>query len=96
MFLFVINITIPHLLQFVQKSSKIRLMTITIPQKLTHGKELVIIPREEYDELVELRKIYEFKPTIKHKKILEKARKNRREENILTLRELKNDVAPTD
>ena len=71
-------------------------MTVTIPYKLTHGKELVVIPLEEYEELVELRKIYEFKPSRETEEALERARKNRKKGQILTLNELKNNLALTD
>lgn len=71
-------------------------MTITIPYKLTHGKELVVIPLDEYEELVELRKIYEFKPSKEIKKALDKARINREKGQILTLHELKNNLGLTD
>ena len=71
-------------------------MTLTIPYKLTHGKELVVIPLEEYEELVELRKIYEFKPTKEIKKTLDKARINRKKGLVLTLHDLKNNLGLTD
>lgn len=71
-------------------------MTVTIPYKLTHGKELVVIPREEYEDLVELRKIYEFKPSKGAKKALEKARIKRKKGQVLTLHELKNNLGLTD
>lgn len=71
-------------------------MTVTIPQKLTHGKELVVIPLEEYESLVELKKIYQFKPTAAQKKSLEEARKNRKSGVTLTLNELKNKLGLTD
>jgi len=67
-------------------------MTITIPYKLTHGKELVVIPLEEYEELIDLRKIYEFKPSAEVKKALQRARKNRKKGQVLTLHELKNNL----
>ncbi|MDO8576985.1 MAG: hypothetical protein Q7R82_01440 [Candidatus Daviesbacteria bacterium] len=71
-------------------------MTITIPQKLTHGKELVVIPLEEYEALVELKKIYQFKPTSAQRKSLEEARENRKSGITLTLNELKNKLGLTD
>lgn len=67
-------------------------MTVTIPYKLTHGKELVVIPLDEYEELVELRQIYEFKPSDEIKQALAKARKNRKKRQVLTLHELKNNL----
>lgn len=71
-------------------------MTITIPQKLTNGKELVVIPREEYEALVELKKIYEFHPTSAQRKSLVQARRNRKNGNTLTLGELKSKLGLTD
>lgn len=71
-------------------------MTVTIPYKLTRGKELVVIPLEEYEELVELRKIYEFKPSEKIREALKKAKINRKKGRVLTLHELKKDLGVTD
>lgn len=64
--------------------------TITIPKKITKGEDLVIVPREEYEELLELRKIHEFQPTPAQKKALIQARKNRKKGNSLTFNELEN------
>ena len=63
---------------------------ITIPKKITKGEDLVVLPREEYEELLELRKIHEFQPTPAQKKVLIKARENRKKGNFLTFNELKN------
>ena len=71
-------------------------MTVTIPYKLTHGKELVVIPLDEYEELIELRKVYEFKPSKEVKNSLERARKNRKKGQVLTLHDLKNNLGLTD
>lgn len=71
-------------------------MTITIPHKLTHGKELVVIPREEYEDLMELRKLYEFKPSKKVARALKKARMNRNKGQVMTLHELKKSLGFTD
>jgi len=51
-------------------------MTVTIPHKLTQGKELV-------------KEIYEFQPTISQKKALTNARRNRKRGETLRLSELK-------
>lgn len=53
-------------------------MTVTIPHKLTQGKELVILPLEEYEALIQLKEIYEFQPTVSQKKALVNARRNRK------------------
>lgn len=71
-------------------------MIVTIPQKLTHGKELVIIPLEEYEALVQLKEVYEFKSSDAQKRELSNARKNRKSGLILTLNELKNKLGLTD
>ena len=70
-------------------------MTVTIPSKLTSGKELVVIPLEEYQALVALKEVYEFQPTSAQKRILEKARKNRKKGEILTIGELKQKLGLT-
>lgn len=70
-------------------------MIVTIPTKLTSGKELVIIPKEEYEALVELKKIYEFQPTSAQKKALVRARKNRKNGKVLTLGEFKQNLGLT-
>jgi PHD/YefM family antitoxin component YafN of YafNO toxin-antitoxin module len=64
-------------------------MTVTIPHKLTQGKELVILPLEEYEALVQLKEIYEFQPTASQKKALANARNNRKRGETLSLSELK-------
>ena len=63
--------------------------TITIPKKITKGEELVVIPRKDYERLLEFKKIPEFQPTPTQKKALKKARENRKRGNFLTLNELK-------
>ena len=71
-------------------------MTVTIPTRLTSGKALVIIPKEEYEALVELKKIYEFQPTSAQKRALLKARNNRKTGKVLTLGQLKRSLGFTD
>lgn len=61
-------------------------MTVTIPTKLTSGKELVVIPKEEY----------EFQPTATQKKALSRARTNRKTGKVLTLGQLKHNLGLTD
>ncbi len=63
--------------------------TIIIPRKITRGEELVVIPRKDYEELLELKKIPEFQPAVSQKKALIRARKNRKNGNFLTFNELK-------
>jgi len=71
-------------------------MTVTIPAKLTSGKELIVIPLEEYEALMALKSAYEFQSTSLQKKALERARKNRKKGEILTLGELKQKLGLTD
>ncbi len=62
--------------------------TITITKKITKGEELIIIPRRDYEKLLELKTIPEFQPTPAQKKALIRARKNRKRGNFLTFDEL--------
>lgn len=71
-------------------------MNVTIPKNLTHGKELVVIPKEEYEALMTLKSVYEFQPTSVQKRALERARQNRRKGDVLTLGELKQKLGFTD
>ncbi len=64
--------------------------TITIPRKLTKGEELIIIPRKEYERILSLKTIPEFRPTTSQKRALMRGRKNRQSGNFFTLDELKN------
>lgn len=65
--------------------------TITIPKEIARKGDLVIIPRQEYEEFLELKKaISVFEPTASDKRALAEARKNKRKGNLLTLHELKN------
>lgn len=58
-------------------------------------KDFVTIPKDEYDALMELKRIYEFQPTAGQKKTLAKARKNRKGGKVLTLGELKQSLGLT-
>ena len=70
-------------------------MTVIIPTNLTNGKELVIISKEEYETLVQLREIYEFSPTDQQKKALNTARRNRKAGKALNLDDLKKELGLT-
>ena len=70
-------------------------MNITIPKNLTSGKELIIIPKEEYDALITLKDIYEFNATPAQKKTLSNARKNRIKGKVLTLGQFKQKLGLT-
>ena len=69
--------------------------TTTIPQKVTQGAELVVLPKEEYERLLE-HQVPEFTPTAKERRDLIRARKNRARGNYLTIDELKRKLGFTD
>ena len=50
--------------------------TFTIPKKLTQHGDLVVLPREQYEELAMLAKTGEFSPTKAQKRALAKAESN--------------------
>jgi hypothetical protein len=50
--------------------------TVTIPQELAKRGDLVVIPRKEYEALLEFKKIKEFAPTAAQKKSLFRAERN--------------------
>lgn len=49
---------------------------ITIPKQLSQEGDLVIIPRREYERLLQLKQIREFKPTARQKDALKRAERN--------------------
>ncbi len=58
--------------------------TITIPRKLTKTGDLVIIPRKEYEALLELRRIKEFIPTAAQRQTLVRAERNLKRKKTLS------------
>ena len=52
------------------------MVAITIPKKLAQAGDLIIVPRKEYEALVELRKAKEFTPTAAQKKAFAQAERN--------------------
>ena len=50
--------------------------TVTIPEKLTRKGDLIVIPRQEYEALLEIKKSREFAPSVTQKKALLKAERN--------------------
>ncbi|MBU1160066.1 hypothetical protein KKD04_02710 [Patescibacteria group bacterium] len=67
--------------------------TITIPKELSKKGELVIIPRTEYDEFLELKKVIPtFKPTRSDLLALKRGRKAIKEGKYITWRKLKNEL----
>lgn len=61
---------------------------LTIPKKLAGRDDLVVLPRREYEALVELRKIKEFVPTALQKRALTKAEQNFKQNKTLSYNEL--------
>ncbi|MEX2033108.1 MAG: hypothetical protein WD889_00915 [Candidatus Colwellbacteria bacterium] len=62
--------------------------TITIPQKLADKDDLIVIPRKEYESLLELKKVKEFTPTAVQKRALTRAEGNLKRSKTLSYREL--------
>lgn len=62
--------------------------SITIPKELIKEKELVLIPRKEYEALLKLKKISEFTPTISQKKSLKKGECNLKTGKTISYHEL--------
>ncbi len=62
--------------------------TITITKELTNKGELVIIPRKEYEELLQFKITREFTPTTAQKKALARAENNLRKGKTLSYNEL--------
>lgn len=70
--------------------------TITIPKSLIKGDDLVIIPRKEYEEFLELRKIVPLvKLTPSEKRDLKQARKEYARGEYITLDQLENELGIT-
>lgn len=62
--------------------------TITIPKKLAGKDDLVVIPRKDYEALLDLKKSQEFKPTPAQKKSLARAEANLQKNKSLSYNEL--------
>jgi len=72
------------------------MITVTIPKKMIRKGDLVIIPRRDYEEFLELKKIIPvFNPTVSDKRALTQARKNKKRNNLLTLNELRSKLGVT-
>lgn len=66
--------------------------TITIPKKMVARDDLVIIPRKEYEALLEFKKFKEFSPTVTQKKALARAERNFKKGNYTTLKKLRHEL----
>ena len=62
--------------------------TITIPKKLAEKDDLIILPRREYEALLQLKKFKEFNPTAIQKRALQQAEINLRKGKTLSHHEL--------
>ena len=62
--------------------------TITIPKKLAQNDDLVVIPKSEYESLIKLKNIKEFKPTNTQKEALARAERNFKSGKTMSYNEL--------
>lgn len=70
--------------------------SVTISKKLI-GKDVVIVPRKEYEAFSNWRKMFKiFKPTAQEKAALKRARVNYRAGRTMTFDELKHKLAVKD
>ena len=49
---------------------------ITIPKRAAYNDDLVVIPRKEYEALLELKKVKEFAPTLMQRRALARAERD--------------------
>lgn len=67
---------------------------ITIPKKLAGKEDLVVIPRSEYENYLNLKKIIPLvKPNATEKRAIKQGRKEIRQGKYSTLQDLKNELA---
>lgn len=67
--------------------------TITIPKKAVKERDLVAIPRKEYEMLLNVSKnVKIFKPTQVQKKALQEARREFSQGQYFTIQQLKNEL----
>ncbi len=62
--------------------------TITIAKKLAGKDDVVVLPRREYEALLQLKKLKEFNPTTTQKKALRQAETNLRRGKTVSYHEL--------
>ncbi|MBT9168440.1 MAG: hypothetical protein DDT19_01785 [Syntrophomonadaceae bacterium] len=68
--------------------------TITIPKKLIKEDDLVIIPRQKYEELLDLEKIIKIvKPAKSESQAIERGRKEIQKGKYISWHELKQELA---
>lgn len=61
--------------------------TVTISKKLAKRGDFIVVPRKEYEALLELKKIKEFIPTVAQKKALARAESNLKQGKTLSYNE---------
>lgn len=67
--------------------------TITVPKKLEKEKELVVLPRREYEQLLEIKKTLDItKPTKLELRAITRGRKEMREGKYISWHELKREL----
>lgn len=70
--------------------------TITIPSKTGKAKELIAIPRKEYEEYLSLRKVIPIvKMTPNEKREWERAKRDYKQRKYVTLKELQHELGLT-
>ena len=79
---------------FIRKwSYKDMINVITIPKQLSNKGDLVVVPRFEYEEYLNLKKIIPIiKAGLSEKKAISAGRKEIKTRQFLTLRQLKNEL----
>lgn len=70
--------------------------TFGIPQKLLKEKDIVVIPRKEYQELLFMKRSLTFKPTRAERAALQKARSNFAKGKTLSLYEFRSTLERRD
>lgn len=76
-------------LRIILDFGKIKNMTtITIPKRMAQKDDLVVLPRKEYEALIEFKKIKEFAPTVAQKRALVRAELNLKKGKTLSYNEL--------
>lgn len=70
--------------------------TIIIPENLSKERNLIAVPRKDYEEFLtwqkKIKSVKTYKPTKSELKALERGRKNFAKGNYVTLRELENEL----
>ena len=65
---------------------------ITIPKKMAQKGDLAIVPRKEYEEFLEFKKIRTFRLTAAQRRALRRARRDFARGNYITLDQLRREM----